>query len=90
MKFTYQEPEVDREYCFTFDSEVYHNNPGPGTWTEMGLEVKMLSTKIKLFEVSIVIVDGKLRWHEYQKRTPFISEAAQIKAQKLLDNKVFW
>lgn len=92
MKFKYQELAVDREYFFTFDPEIYHNNPGPGTWTEMLLEIKIPSTKAIIHRVDVVIVDGKLRWHDYHVRTefPLISDTARAKAQQLLDNKAFW
>lgn len=88
----YQELWADRRYYFNFDSEVYYNEPGSGTWTEMLLEVEIPSTNSLIHRVPIVIVDGKLRWHHYHTRAdyPFISETARAKAQQLLDNKAFW
>lgn len=92
MKFVYQELHADREYYFTFNNEVYHNEPGPGIWTEMSLEIIKPSSGTKIHRVDVVIVDGKLRWHSYHTRAehPLISEGARTKAQQLLNNKAFW
>lgn len=92
MNFVYQELDADREYYFLFDNELYYNNPSPGTWKEMCLEVKIPSSGKKIHRAFVVIKEGKLLWHEYHVRKdhPLISETARAKAQQILDNKAFW